>query len=362
MTTSNNYCIILAGGVGCRLWPYSRQQRPKQFLDLFGMGLSMLQITYRRFAKLLPPENIYVSTSAEYVNMVREQLADLPAENVVAEPVQLGTAPATALAAAYINGLHPKANLIISPADQIILREDEFQQQVMQGFRFVEKTPNFLCLGVRAERPETNYGYIQAGEVASEEFGFSSVKSFTEKPSLDFARFFVESGEFYWSTSLFMCSMDTWKTAAAHEFRDMAKISEAMHTGAGREETERRINELFPRNRFQSVDLFILEHHTNVFISPCSFGWRDVGNWDGYYQISQKDGHGNVLLSPKTTLYNCHNNIVMASPGKVVLLSDLDDYLVVENDNIIMLCKKDDAQQIRRMMTDAQLKYGDVVS
>ena len=142
----------------------------------------------------------------------------------------------------------------------------------------------------------------------------------------------------------------------------MAKISEAMHTGAGREETERRINELFPRNRFQSVDLFILEHHTNVFISPCSFGWRDVGNWDGYYQISQKDGHGNVLLSPKTTLYNCHNNIVMASPGKVVLLSDLDDYLVVENDNIIMLCKKDDAQQIRRMMTDAQLKYGDVVS
>ena len=191
MTTSNNYCIILAGGVGCRLWPYSRQQRPKQFLDLFGMGLSMLQITYRRFAKLLPPENIYVSTSAEYVNMVREQLADLPAENVVAEPVQLGTAPATALAAAYINGLHPKANLIISPADQIILREDEFQQQVMQGFRFVEETPNFLCLGVRAERPETNYGYIQAGEVASEEFGFSSVKSFTEKPSLDFARFFV---------------------------------------------------------------------------------------------------------------------------------------------------------------------------
>ena len=165
MTTSNNYCIILAGGVGCRLWPYSRQQRPKQFLDLFGMGLSMLQITYRRFAKLLPPENIYVSTSAEYVNMVREQLADLPAENVVAEPVQLGTAPATALAAAYINGLHPKANLIISPADQIILREDEFQQQVMQGFRFVEETPNFLCLGVRAERPETNYGYIQAGEV-----------------------------------------------------------------------------------------------------------------------------------------------------------------------------------------------------
>ncbi len=360
MTTSNNYCIILAGGVGCRLWPYSRQQRPKQFIDLFGMGLSMLQITYRRFAKFLPAENIYVSTSSEYAALVREQLPDLPAENVVAEPVQLGTAPATALAAAYVDGLHPRANLIISPADQIILREDEFQQQVMQGFQFVEKTPDFLCLGVKATRPETNFGYIQAGERSSE--GFSSVKSFTEKPSLDFARFFVESGEFYWSTSLFMCSMETWKAAAAHDFRDMAKISEAMHAGASREDTEKRIDELFPRNRFQSVDLFILEHHTNVYISSCTFGWRDVGSWDGFYQISQKDSHGNVILTPQATLYNCHNNIVMASQGKIVLLSDLDGYLVVENDNVIMLCKKDDTSQIRRMMTDAQLKYGDSVS
>ena len=357
---ANNYCIILAGGVGSRLWPYSRRNMPKQFIDFFKLGRTLLQLTYDRFAAFLPAENIFVSTYKDYAPIVHEQLPQMGASNIIAEPVQLGTAPATALCAAYIKAVNPKANLIITPADQIIIRDDEFRKQVMRGFKFVSTTPNFLALGVKATSPETHYGYLQAGEQCKE--GFACVKSFTEKPTLDFARFFVESGEFYWSTGLFLCNVNTALEAMRGNFDNLLELTQLLDKGASQDEMEACVLDRFPRNRYQSVDMLILEHNTNVHILPCTFGWRDVGSWEGFYQVAQKDGHGNVLMQPRTTLYNSHNNIIKTSPDKAVFVSDLDGYILIENNDAILVCKKDDTSQIRHIMTDAEMKYGPSIS
>lgn len=356
----NNFCIILAGGIGSRLWPYSRKKEPKQFIDLFNMGRTMLQLTFDRFKRFLPVENIFVSTFADYVGLVHEQLPELGMSNIVAEPVQLGTAPATALSAAYVQAVNSKANIIVTPADQVIIRDDEFQTQVERGFRFVGETSNFLALGVKATLPETHFGYIQAGEQTSE--GFAQVKSFTEKPSLDFAQFFVDSGEFYWSTSLFLSSAGTLCQALEKDYPDISTVSRMIESGASSDDMEAFVRDRFPRNRYQSLDMLILEHNTNVYILPCTFGWRDVGSWGGFYQVAQKDNHGNVVMQPRSTLYNSHNNIIMTRAEKAVLVSDLDGYILIENDDVIMICKKDDSGQIRRIMTDAEMKFGSEVS
>ena len=356
----NNYCIILAGGIGSRLWPYSSEQRPKQFLDLFGLGRTMLQLTFDRFVKFLPADNIYISTYTDYVGLVREQLPEINPEHIIAEPVQLGTAPAAALTLCYIKKDNPKANVVISPADQIVIRDDEFRQQVINGFSFVEKNDMFLVLGVKATTPDTLYGYLQAGEQNKD--GFAVLKSFTEKPSLDFAKFFVESGEFYWSTGLFQANIETCLKALGHVYSDAITFSNMLSSDASTKELDAFVRDHFPRNRYQSLDLVILEQNTNVCISPCSFGWRDMGSWQAYYQVSQKDGHGNVVMNARTTFYNSHNNVVLTSPEKIVFASDIDNYLIVESGNVIMLCKRDDMAQVRHMMTDAEMKYGHSIS
>ncbi len=356
----NNFCIILAGGIGSRLWPYSREKQPKQFLDLLGIGRTMLQLTFDRFNNFLPSENIYVSTFEDYKDLVLEQLPEINPEHVIAEPVQLGTAPATTLTLCYIMQENPDANVIVSPADQIVIRDDDFRQKVKNGFTFVENNDTFLVLGVKATSPDTLYGYLQAGEQTKD--GFSVLKSFTEKPPLDFARFFVDSGEFYWSTGLFMGNVKTFLDLLIKTYPDAKGFSAILNGEKSKKEIDAYVQDNFPRNRFQSLDLVILEQNSNVCICPCSFGWRDMGSWEGYYLISQKDGHGNVVKNARTTFYNSHNNVIMTSPGKIVLASDIDNFLIIENGDIIMICKRDDMAQVRHMMTDSKMKYGETVS
>ena len=358
--TSNNYCIILAGGVGSRLWPFSSQSKPKQFLDLLGTGESMLQTTYKRFAKFLPKENVFISTYENYADLVHEQLPEVPESRIIIEPVQLSTAPAIALTASYVAAECEDANFIISPADQMVLRNDTFCEQVKLGFDFVGKTPCFLVLGIKATSPETCYGYLQAGE--EQENGFVSVKSFTEKPNSEFARFFVESGEFYWSTSLFMCSAKTLFKALENDYPDISTVVDMLRNKDEKETVLSYVRDHYPRTPFQSIDMLILEHNKNVFIEPCTFGWQDVGSWQDFYRISLKDNQGNVLVGANATFYNCEDNVVVIPNGKIVLLQDLKGYLVVEKDNCLLICKKDDTSQIRRMMTDAEVKFGNSLS
>ena len=355
-----DYCIILAGGIGSRLWPYSNQALPKQFLDLFGTGMTMLQLTYQRFRNILPQEHIIISTYEPYVAIVRKQLPDVPEECIVAEPVQLSTAPAVALAVATIMAKDPEACIMLSPGDQMILHSDVFRKQVVQGFRFVAEKPCFLVLGVKATVPETNYGYLQAGEEMIN--GFARLKSFTEKPNLEFARFFVESGEFYWSTGLFMASAPTLCKVLTPLYPRIQYLTGLMSEQTDAATISAYVRDQYPRAPYQSVDLLILEHHENVCIQSCTFGWQDVAGWQDFHRIAPKDESGNAVSGPNITLYDCENNVVVNQQEKTILLHDMKGYLVIEKPNLLLICRNDNPSQLRRMMNEVEVKQETSIS
>lgn len=354
---NQNYCIILAGGIGSKLWPMSRMAMPKQFLDLFATGRTMLQMTYDRYSKLVPKENIYISTYKDYADIVRQQLPDIGEEQIVAEPLQLSTAPATALTLMHIIAQNPNANVISAPADQLIYDHSAFEKQMREGLKFVDETDNFLAIGITPTRPATSYGYLQASVESRD--GFYLLKNFTEKPNIDLARLFCESGEFYWSTGIFLWNAQTMLGAMRKDYPDIEKMAVLAHDKTVIQNSATLVAEQYPRIRFQSVDMLILEHHANVYIAPCTFGWADVGSWKNYYDLQQKDDGGNVVDGVRNILYDSSNNLVKVSPDKIVILQDVEDYMVVENDKMLLICRKDNPAVIRRIMNDAQMKFGD---
>ncbi|MEG1860478.1 MAG: sugar phosphate nucleotidyltransferase [Bacteroidaceae bacterium] len=359
MTNSKNYyCVILAGGTGSRLWPCSRRNKPKQFHDFFGVGRTLLQQTYDRFAQIVPKDHIYITTFVEYVDLVKEQLPEVKRECILAEPVQLSTAPAVAWATYHIALTDPHANMIVTPSDQHIIHEDRFERQVKKGFEFVGRTPNFLALAVKPTIPETGYGYIQLGDEVIDE-DFTHVKSFTEKPDENFAKMFVESGEFVWNTGLFMWNVQTMMKALDGFMPNVTQVLEEHEHITSFEEEMKFVNEYYPSNAYLSIDLVILERNTNVFAVCGDFGWADVGSWTSLYDASPKDTDGNVLIDQsQAMLYDCQHNLIKLPENKVAVLHGLDGYVITEKDNILVICKKDDPSLIRRMLNDAQIKLG----
>lgn len=353
----NNFCIILAGGIGSKLWPISLSKKPKQFLDLFAMGRTMLQMTYDRYSKLVPPENIYISTYKEYTELVCAQLPEVDPKHIIAEPLQINTVPATALTLMHIVGRNPEANVISAPADQIIYDVVSFENQMARGLKFVDETGNFVAVGIKPTRPATSYGYLQIGEENID--GFMKLKSFTEKPNIDFARIFCDSGEFYWNTGIFIWKVNTMLRAMEEDYPYVKKMAALVNGSIVVEDASRVMEEQYARIRFQSIDMLILEHAENVYISPCNFGWADVGTWKNYYDLHQKDAHKNVALGSRNLLYDCKENLFYSSSDKVVVAQGLEGYIVVENDKMLMICKKDDPALVRRIMNDAKLKFGD---
>jgi mannose-1-phosphate guanylyltransferase len=358
MTQANNtYCVILAGGLGKRLWPSSRRDKPKQFLDFFGVGRTLLQQTYDRFLKVVPAENIYISTFVEYVAWVKEQLPMIDDERILAEPVQLSTAPAVAWATYHIASINPTANMIISPSDQQILYDDRFVEQVNKGLSFVEKTPNFLALAVKPTVPETGYGYIQVGEDINES-GFGRVKSFTEKPDHEFARVFVESGEFFWNTGLFMWNVRTMLRSLT-DFIPSIAVKLNSTGGMTREEELKFVQEYYPTNLYLSIDLVILERNSNVYVECCDFGWADMGSWSNLYDMSEKDDDENVVINSRVVMHDCRNNIVKLPKDKVAVLHGLDGYVLAEKNNVLLLCKNGDPSLVRRLVNEVQTQLGE---
>ena len=356
-SNKNNFCIILCGGFGNRLWPYSRNRKPKQFLDLLNLGKTMMQLAYDRFARILPETNIFIVTQKEYVGLVQEQLPQLSQRQIIAEPVSLGTAPSVALASAFIYEINPHANIVVTPADQLILNEEDFRRQVVQCLQFVEQEERFVVIWVKPSHPEPSYGYIQIGsEVIGE---FSKIKSFTEKPNIDFARIFCESGEFFWSTGLFFFNIKTYVNAYGKTHPKLKLLIERIDFGLNHDDILSFVEEQYPRTFYQSIDLLILEKCSNVYVKVCTFGWADIGNWNNLYEVSQKDKAGNAILNSTTELYDSKNNIIRVPQDKVVFVKGLEDYLITENGNVLMICPKNDTSLQRRMLTDAKMKYGD---
>lgn len=357
MTSKDNYCVIMGGGIGSRFWPFSRKTMPKQFLDFFGTGRSLLQQTFDRFNKIIPTENILIVTNAIYADLVKEQLPELDPKQILLEPARRNTAPCIAWASYHIRSLNPNANIVVAPSDHLILKEGEFLAAIEKGLDFVSKYDKLLTLGIKPNRPETGYGYIQIAEQEGD--NFYKVKTFTEKPELELAKVFVESGEFYWNSGLFMWNVNTIIKAGEALLPELASKLAPGKDVYGTLEEKAFIEENFPACPNVSIDFGIMEKADNVYVSLGDFGWSDLGTWGSLYDLSPKDEQGNVTLKCDSMIYNSNDNIVVLPKGKLAVIEGLEGFLVAESDNVLLICKKDEEHAIRKYVNDAQMKLGE---
>ena len=373
----------MAGGVGSRFWPFSRNHKPKQFLDFFGTGRSLLQMTIDRFRPIVPIENILIVTNVLYRDQVLEQIPDLKAEQVLCEPARRNTAPCIAYAAARIKAMEAirqkgerrKARIVVAPSDHLILQEETFRQTIQQGFDFIDKNDALLTLGMKPTRPETGYGYIQMGEDARKAScslenareascsleakgeGICKVKAFTEKPNLELAKVFLESGDFLWNSGIFIWSLDSILNAFHAYLPEMANKFAEGENVMGTPEEDAFIQTMFPTCPNISIDYGVMEKAQNVYVIPSDFGWSDLGTWGSLYELSDKDENENVTLHSDATYYDSHGNIVTLPKGHLAVVQGLEDCIVAESDGVLLICKRDAEQQIRQFFMDAEVKF-----
>jgi len=347
----------MSGGVGSRFWPFSKEDKPKQFLDFFGTGRSLLQSTYDRFRKIVPLENIYIVTNDAYAGMTRQQLPELSENQLLLEPLRRNTAPAIAFASYRIHAVDPEANIIVAPSDHLILKEDLFVADMRKGLAFVEENPVLLTLGIRPSRPETGYGYIQVDGNNCE--GIEKVKAFTEKPDLELAKKFLESGEFMWNSGIFLWNVNSILNAFREYLPDVVQKFDEGKTLFNTPREKQFVDETFPFCPNISIDYGILEKADNVYVNISDFGWSDLGTWGALHEVSQRDSDNNAQLNCKTLYIESTDNIVAMSDDKLVVLQGLDDYIVAESDNVLLICKKSEEQRIKHFVTDVKFRYGE---
>lgn len=347
MSNINYYCVIMAGGIGRRFWPYSRKALPKQFLDFFGTGRTLLQQTYDRYKQIIPPENIYITTHRDYKELVKNLLPEVDESRLIVEEERRNTAPAIAYASHVIQKVNPDATIVVAPSDHLILKMNEFKQAILKGMEFASHSGKLLTLGIKPSYPETGYGYIQIDE--KEKDNFYKVKTFIEKPAREFAEVFVQSNEFYWNSGIFIWHVNTI-LQAFHEM--MAEV-------CPRVECDTPDFSACPNS---SIDYSIMEKANNVYVQLCDFGWADIGTWGSLYDASPKDENRNVIVNSNTLLYNCKENIILMPEDKLAVIQDLEGYLVVERGNALLICKKDDQNAIRKFVNDVEMKFGEKYS
>jgi len=355
----NNFCIIMAGGAGSRFWPFSTDNKPKQFLDFFGTGRTLLQLTFDRFRQVVPVENIYIASNLKYKNLILEQLPELTENQVLLEPSRRNTAPCIAYAINKIEAVNENANIIVSPSDHLILKEDEFMEKINQGLAFTAANNCLLTLGIKPSRPETGYGYIQVGKSDDMCNNLFKVKTFTEKPNLELAKTFVESGEFFWNSGMFL-----WNVKAISEAFDLylPEISEKFKAGKNLYNTPKEqdfINKIYSSCTNISIDYGILEKAKNVHVLSANLGWSDLGTWGSLYELSNKDAQKNVTLKCKSLLYESKNNIIVLPEGKLAVVQGIDDFIIAEADNVLLICKKSEEQRIRQFVNDTKVQIGE---
>lgn len=351
----NNYVVIMAGGIGSRFWPFSRTTFPKQFHDVLGTGKTMIQQTCERFEEICPKENIFVVTNSLYKSLVQAQLPYLKEDQILCEPVGRNTAPCTAYACYKIYQKNASANVVVAPSDHIILKEKEFDRKINLALSYTESSDVLVTLGIQPSRPDTGYGYIQFIETEGE---FKKVKTFTEKPILELAEKFVESGEFLWNAGIFVWSANSIIKAFEKHLPDMAEIfSEGKHKYWSQEESA-FIDKAYSLCKNISIDYGIMENADNVYVLPSDFGWSDLGTWKSLYDVSEKTKEGNVL-SGNIMLYDTKNCIVKTPYDKLVVIDGLEDYIVAEFDGVIMICNKNNEQKVKQFVSDVKNQKGD---
>lgn len=362
--TNNNYCVILAGGKGRRLWPCSRMAKPKQFLDFFGVGRTQLQQTFDRFTHIMPSDNILVCTNHDYAPLVREQLPDLPEENLIVEPLNRGTAPAVAWSNMRVFRRNPDANIIVSPSDQIMLDEEAFRRNIDEALYFVTHHDNLLTLGVVPTRPEPGYGYIQKGDLIPPERAavarISHVQSFVEKPERQFAQMFMDSGEFLWNTGLLLASSRFLSQCFIRLFPDVLNRFENFLSTFTIEQEMAFINRHYPEYPYLSIDRGVLERCEDVCVMQCDFGWADLGTWHSLYELLQRGEDDNVVVNSEVILEGSSNNVIKLPKDRLAVISGLDGYIVAESGNVLLICRKSDSSTlVKKYVNEILIKYGE---
>lgn len=347
----------MCGGIGSRFWPYSRTDQPKQFIDFFGTGRSLLQMSYERILPLVAPENILVVTNARYAAKVREQLPALSDSQILLEPDRRNTAPCIAWAAYHLAAKDPQASMIVTPSDHLITREPVFEACVERGFDFVENHDALLTLGIHPTRPETGYGYIQIGPEV--EPGLMKVKTFTEKPNRELAEVFVDSGEFFWNAGIFLWRASTIKEALRRYVPDLACEFDKGANLFGTPDEKAFIDEHFPACPSISIDFAVMEKASNVYVECANFGWSDLGTWGSLYDNSPKNRDANVTQKCHVAAYNSKGNIFMVPDEKLVVVSGLKDYIVADAGDVLLICPRSEEQHIKHMVNDVQERFED---
>ena len=353
----NNYVVVMAGGIGSRFWPMSKASFPKQFHDVLGVGKSLLQLTIERFKNICPQENIYIVTNKDYLELVKKQLPFLEESQILLEPFRKNTAPCVAYASYKIKSINENAKLIIVPSDHIILNQIEFEN-TLQIALHEANNKQLITLGIQPSRPDTGYGYIQFEDLEGDKpKTLKKVKTFTEKPPLDLALKFLESGEFYWNSGMFIWSADSIIDAFEKHMPDLHKVFYAALPIFNTSKEASFINNIYPVCKNISIDNAIMEKAANVLVVLANFGWSDLGTWGSLYENLDKDKSNNALLGDKIMLYNSSNNIIKIPKNKLALIEGLEGYIVVENEDTLLICKKENEQNIKSYVQDLKMKF-----
>ena len=350
MSKTNNHLVIMAGGVGSRFWPMSTTEKPKQFIDVLGVGKTLIQLTVERFGDLVAPENIWVVTNQKYAPIVEEQLPNIPKANILCEPCRRNTAPCIAYVSWRIKSNDPKANIVVTPSDHIVMDITEFQRVIKDCMRFTSETDAIVTLGMKPNRPETGYGYIQADLSTSSlrNKEIYRVDSFREKPDLKTAMEYIKKNYYFWNAGIFIWNVNTIVNAFRIYQPTMAKIFESMLPVYGTEKEQAIIDERFPDCENISVDYAIMEKAEEIFVCPADFGWSDLGTWGSLHGQSKKDLYGNATIGQNISLIESHNCIVHTTQEKKVVIQGLDGYIIAEKDDTLLICKLSEEQRIKQ--------------
>jgi len=354
----DNYVVIMAGGVGSRFWPMSTTENPKQFHDVLGTGRTLIQLTVDRYLPICNAENIIIVTNERYKNLVKEQLPMLSDDQILLEPSRKNTAPCIAYASYKIFAKNENANIIVAPSDHLILKQQDFEATVKKAIEKAKSEDCLITIGLKPSRPDTGYGYIQFDDTCDVNGGICKVKTFTEKPKLEMAKKFIESGDFYWNSGMFVWSAKAIKASFEKYLPDLAKMFADGLSSYYTDKESEYIETIYPMCKNDSIDYAIMEKAENVYVILADLGWSDLGTWGSLYTHVNKDESRNAVIGEKVMTYDCNDNIIMMPDDKLVVVQGLNDYIVVESNGTLLICKKKDEQKIKQYVTDLKSKRG----
>ena len=341
-----NHIVIMAGGIGSRFWPMSTSEYPKQFIDVMGVGKSLIQLTVERFKDICPKENFWVVTSERYVDIVKEQLPQIPEQHILAEPEARNTAPCIAYACWKIRKEFPQANIVVTPSDALVIDTAEFARCITVALEKTANSQAIVTLGMMPTRPETGYGYIAAqGEADAK--GICKVEAFKEKPDAETAKGYLAAGNYFWNAGIFVWNADTITNAIRRYAPQIAGVMDELEPALFTDKEAEELKRLFPTCEKISIDYAVMEKAEDIFVLPAEFGWSDLGSWGSLRTLLPQDEAGNAKVGGRVDMYNCRNCVVHAAEEKRVVLEGLDGYIVAEKDGRLLVCRLSEEQRIK---------------